>query len=214
MKMKTLVIGTTSRVLDCSNHFLSSQKVQRLTANELFEFDQIIFAAYSNELDATHLRLVEIAHWLNLIWHKRLIFLSSDHVFAGIDGFYSVADIPDPKSPYGVSKVEIENILSRFCILRFTTHGPSQTKKPLLLEIIKQTKNITLFPNQYFSPVSTIKINEFCKQEGKLPRLVHLSGPRISKADLILSNINNNFDYKFKYDYTKSDHSLINEFRI
>ena len=109
---------------------------------------------------------------------------------------------------------ELEKILSRFCILRFTTHGPSQSGKPLLSEIVKRKKNITLFPNQYFSPVDTARINEFCQKEGKLPKIVHLSGPRISKADFIISIIENSSSYKFDYDYTKLDHSLVDGNRL
>ena len=212
--MKTLVIGRASRVLNASNHFVASHQVQKLKAVKLMEFDQIIFASYSQKLDATQLRLVGIANWLNSIWNKRLIFLSSDHVFSGNTGLYSVEDVPDPISSYGVAKYELEKILSRFCILRFTTHGPSQSGKPLLSEIVKRKTNITLFPNQYFSPVDTARINEFCQKEGKLPKIVHLSGPRISKADFIISIIENSSSYKFDYDYTKLDHSLVDGIRL
>ena len=212
--MKTLIIGRASRILNPSNYFMSSSKFETLTANDLYEFDQIIFASYAQKLDAKHLKLVKISNWLNLIWHKRLIFLSSDHVFSGNRGLYSVSDLPDPKSAYGISKIRIEKNLSRFCILRFTTYGPTQSNRPLLVEIIKQKRDITLFPNQYFSPVGTEEINKFCSQEGKLPKLVHLSGPRVSKADLILSNIKDKFNYKFKYDYSESDHSLIEGIKI
>ena len=208
--MKTLVIGRESRVLDKNYDFISSSKVLNLTSDDLLKFEQIIFASYTRCLQSKHTKLLKIAVWLASTWKRRLIFLSSDHVFSGNKGFYSTTDFPDPKSAYGMAKVELENILIKFCILRFTTYGPSQSQRPLLLEMIERQNSLTLNPNQYFSPVSTAEINYFCNQKGSLPKLVHLSGPRISKASFILSKINNIKDYELKYNFTRSDHSLVN----
>ncbi len=208
--MKTLVIARRSRVLNQNYDYVSSSQVLKLSSIYLLSFDQIIFASYTRSRQSKHEKLLEIATWLASTWKRRLIFLSSDHVFSGDRGSYSVFDHPDPRCSYGKAKVELESILANFCILRFCTYGPSQTKKELLLEMIKSRTSLVLNPNQYFSPVSTVEVNKFCNQKGPLPKLAHLSGPRVSKANFILSHTKNLKNHKMSYNFSRSDHSLLN----
>jgi dTDP-4-dehydrorhamnose reductase len=119
---------------------------------------------------------------------SRLLYLSTDGVFRGTEGGYTTAHAPEPKTAYGAMKLKQETMLQGACILRFTVFGPSFSERPMLSDMVFQRAPMTVFPNSFFSPVSTFKVNDVLREhfQGRVPPGIHhLAGDRISKAKLV-----------------------------
>jgi dTDP-4-dehydrorhamnose reductase len=137
-------------------------------------------------------------HWLLGFCHThlqetRIIHISTDCVFAGDKGNYTETDLPDAVDDYGMSKISGElvgnaNVLT----LRTSFIGPElDERRQGLMEWARSMKGTTVggFAKAYFSGLTTL---EFAKVIGLLVHdyptlygLYHVSGPAISKLDLV-----------------------------
>jgi hypothetical protein len=119
---------------------------------------------------------------------SRVLFLGTDAVFSGTKGGYRADDPPVPATAYGRMKLEQEQTLTGACIVRFTVFGPTWGERPLLSDLIAANIPMTLYPNAYFSPVSTFRVNDLLRSHvaGRVePGIHHLAGDRTSKAALV-----------------------------
>ena len=145
---------------------------------------------------------------------RRILYLSSDHVFSGERGSYCASDVPDPVSAYGVMKAGQEYIFRDGVILRFTVLGPSFSMRALMLEKVRNEHFFITYPYAYFSPVCSWSVNDVLvdHQNGRMaPGIYHLASERISKAKLvrILSSRLNAFVETRDELGALADHSLI-----
>jgi dTDP-4-dehydrorhamnose reductase len=117
------------------------------------------------------------SHQLNVIATAKLIdklikletfivYLSSNLVFSGEKEFYTIDDVPNPRSNYGKFKVEVEkhlasHIKSHSSILRMTKILPVQSNRrfPWQLEIL-EGKEAQLFTNVFLAPVSMKEVGD------------------------------------------------------
>lgn len=206
-----IVISRSSRIVKQmpGRIFLKSEEILPMFKDEIRAAGRIIFASYSRELFGEKQNiLLDVAKFLvDEGVDQRTVFLSSDYVFSGLRGKYTVDDEVDPTSEYGAAKVQLEGLLANSLIVRFTTIGPSVSRSPLLLDRIYDGERLILYPNQVFSPVSTEVVNSFIGKERGVKRLVHLAGERLSKADVIQRyHANPN---ALPIDMSISDHSLL-----
>ena len=209
-----LVIGRKSRIVSRTKtrFFVASNELIHKNKDWINNFDKIIFISYAREKGDTQELLVDLAKYLVRTVNKRIVFLSSDHVFNGKRGYYSVCDIAEPNTDYGLCKVELENIFFEHTVLRFTTTGPSQSDRPLMYEMALNNQIQTVYERHYFSPVSTAEINFFLNGAHIKSGIYHLVGDRLSKA-AYLRQIGVNTSSILKFDYTFKDHSLLAGFK-
>jgi dTDP-4-dehydrorhamnose reductase len=124
-----------------------------------------------------------------------LIFVSSDLVFDGNDGYYNESALPNPICLYGKTKLEGEKIVNqinnRYAIARLAwTYGKSinYSKNFLdrMIDNLEQKQQINLFFDEYRSPVY---VQDLCDSllalaKSRMPGIFHLAGPeRISRLD-------------------------------
>tara|TARA_B100000886_G_scaffold334419_1_gene289916 strand:+ start:497 stop:1336 length:840 start_codon:yes stop_codon:yes gene_type:complete len=197
----------------------------------------IIYAAGNKDIKTCESN-IEVAldanfHYLQSVVEKfinpYIIYISSDYVFNGQEGNYSVDHIPSPDTNYGKSKFIAENWLSenyldKSNILRVSTvcsHSSSFIKY-LLKASEEDNSTIEVADNSFFSPTSINLLLEclvFLIEE-RLHGIYHLSGPRTSRSEfakLILSlyskkSILKNQDYKLINGFLRPDLSLKNSF--
>jgi hypothetical protein len=147
---------------------------------------------------------------------SRVLMLSTDAVFSGRRGSYACSEAPDPITPYGTMKWGQEQALSGAAILRFTVFGPSFSARPTLLETVRQSRTLTLFPNAFFSPVSSFAISDVVRRHLSSsiePGIHHLSAGRVSKSRLVeqlLGARAREHDVKLETDASvNADYSLV-----
>ena len=89
----------------------------------------------------------------------KVIFLSSDNVFAGKKPFYSIEDIPSPSTTYGLYKLLVEDYIKTYLasscsVLRITKVISEST--PLMKkwrDCANSNKPIYAFKDKYFAPI-------------------------------------------------------------
>jgi hypothetical protein len=147
---------------------------------------------------------------------SKVLMLSTDAVFSGRRGSYARTDAPDPSSPYGSMKLGQEQAMSGAAILRFTVFGPSFSARPTLFETVRQAQMLKLFPNAYFSPVSSFAVNDVLCRHLRAPLdpgIHHLSAGRVSKSHLVerlLGSVNGGHGASFETDDSiNTDFSLL-----
>lgn len=194
-----VVIGTQGRVLrieaNRQTHLISAAALLsegREVDALIRRADQLIMTSYVRDavtgvdVDAS-VRLAERVAALRRDGLARVLFLSTDAVFGG-PGPHAVGDMPEPTSAYGRMKLSQEEALAGACILRFTVLGPTFGPRPLLVELVKSRGVSKLFPNAFFSPVSTVTLNKVvgCHHRGDLqPGIHHLASERVDKESLV-----------------------------
>jgi dTDP-4-dehydrorhamnose reductase len=122
-----------------------------------------------------------------------LIHLSTDCVFDGLKGGYSVKELPNAKNWYGFTKSIGENVIhDRTCVIRTSIIGPEIRKKELregLFDWFYNQKNkVKGYDQVYWSGITTLELSRFiCEIIEKLPLgIFHLTnGDRISKYQLL-----------------------------
>ena len=120
----------------------------------------------------------------------KLIHLSTDCVFSGKKGFYTLDDEPDAEDLYGVSKYKGEiNDASALTIRKSTIGFEINYKKGLLEWFIKQTGHVDGYKNAIFSGITTL---EFAKvllflfeKKIDLRGVYHISTKPIDKHTLL-----------------------------
>jgi len=146
----------------------------------------------------------------------KVLMLSTDAIFSGRRGGYACTDVPDPSSVYGMMKLGQEQAMSGAAILRFTVFGPSFSSRPTMFETVRQSRALKLFPNAYFSPVSSFAVNDVLRRHLRAPLdpgIHHLSAGRVSKSRLVeqlLDRAAGGHGVSFETDESiDTDHSLL-----
>lgn len=98
--------------------------------------------------------------------NKKLIHISTDHLFDGKTPFMTETDVPNPLNTYGASKLAAERLISNenpeALILRvnFFGWGPNYRRSfsDWILASLWQNQRITLYDNVIFSPLYVTEI--------------------------------------------------------
>lgn len=158
--------------------------------SKVLECEQNPDAAYECNVKVTEL-LLECAGEVK----SNFIFLSTDQVFGGERGNYSEEDVPEPTHVYGKSKYEAEKLVSQadstFLIARSNNIvgrnvGWGKSFSDGLLEKLQIGQSITLFVDQYRSPIHLRTItHSLCNCiEQRISGVLHLGGPeKLSRFD-------------------------------
>jgi dTDP-4-dehydrorhamnose reductase len=120
----------------------------------------------------------------------RLIHISTDAVFSGGRGKYTECDIPDANDVYGISKLLGESIDASALIIRTSIVGHSMNGGPSLMDwLLRQDGRVDGWSRSYFSGLSSHELSrvicDIALTHFDLKGVYHISGPRISKFDLL-----------------------------
>ena len=148
-------------------------KVEYILSNNLKENDIIINCAgiipqkYNCDNYKTYIRVNTLfPHKLNEISKKnsyKLIHITTDCVYDGSKGNYSVNDIHTSKDIYGISKSQGEP--EDATIIRTSIIGEELTGKKSLIEWVKSQKNYTIngYTNHYWNGVTCFELAKYIK---------------------------------------------------
>jgi len=103
---------------------------------------------------------IEVAiEYLNIKrdYYPHFIYLSTDYVFDGVKGSYTVLDKPNPKTKYGISKylaeIEIKEKYKNYTIIRSSAVvGRGGTFYDWIISKLMEEKAIELFEDSFFTP--------------------------------------------------------------
>ena len=149
------------------------QNLDYLISDNLKENDIIINCAgiipqkYENDKFKTYIRVNTIfPHKLNEISKKnkcKFIHITTDCVFDGSKGNYSINNIHNAKDIYGVSKSQGEP--EEATIIRTSIIGEELTGKKSLIEWVKSNKDgkIKGFANHYWNGVTCFELAQYIK---------------------------------------------------
>jgi len=142
----------------------------------------------------------------------KIIHLSTDCVFSGKKGNYNEIDKCDAEDFYGQSKFDGE-IKSKLVLnIRTSIIGHELSTNLSLLNWFLKQKKIKGFKNAFFSGLTTLELSKIIIKEVVLKNqishgLFHISGPKISKLNLLKIIKKNykkktiiNIDNSFKID--------------
>jgi dTDP-4-dehydrorhamnose reductase len=98
----------------------------------------------------------------------KLIYLSSDYVFDGINGNYSPDDLTNPQTNYGRTKLASESLLKKskinYKIIRTSAClGPRMSFWEWLLDALRDGGRVELFSNVYFTPTPVNFLSDVLK---------------------------------------------------
>jgi dTDP-4-dehydrorhamnose reductase len=121
----------------------------------------------------------------------KLIQISTDCVFDGKKGNYLEYSKPNATDVYGISKLKSEFISRKHLLIRTSTIGHEiRTKYGLLEWFLKKKTRCYGFCNAFFSGITCLKLAEILfliiKNLNKFNGIFHISGPKISKYELLL----------------------------
>lgn len=123
---------------------------------------------------------------------QRLLHASTDCVFRGASGNYSVHSVADAEDPYGLSKRLGESIAQQGCsaVLRSSIIGPDPSGPYGLFEwFMAQRTPVRGFTNHFWNGVTTLqwaKTAWALTRTSGWPALGHLASPeRLSKFELL-----------------------------
>ena len=181
--------------------------------DEIFNFypDVIIWAAGEKNLKKTEESLSyseeenlkplkRFFQSANLNRNFKFIYFSTDYVFDGTTGNYSIYDIPRPISNYGISKLDSENFLIQqdinlHIIRAGAIIGEDSVFFQWLINAIKKSDKLTLYDN-YFTPTPIINLINLINDllSGKVQdKLIHVTGDekltRFELGEIILQTI-------------------------
>ncbi len=136
-----------------------------------------------------------LARWAERL-HAKLIFLSSDQVFAGDKGLYIESDLPKPINVYGRTKLSaerevLETSSANLVIRSNSVVGPSQgggeSFSDWVLNRVQSGMRVPLFQDQYRSPLHVRTLLDVlvsaCIHD--VTGLIHVGGPkRMSRREL------------------------------
>tara|TARA_Y100000591_G_C21849418_1_gene710754 strand:- start:78 stop:938 length:861 start_codon:yes stop_codon:yes gene_type:complete len=173
---------------------------------------QLLFKKNTNELKFLNTllpkKLSKIAEKKNF----KVIHLSTDCVFSGKKGNYSETDKVDAKDLYGISKFKGEIKSNNVLNIRTSIIGIELNSSYSLLNWFLSQKKLNGYKNAFFSGLTTLELSKIIVNEIILKNkishgLFHVSGPKISKFNLlkIFKKIYNkktiiNIDNSFKID--------------
>lgn len=191
------LIGTNRKSLDITDkaaigNFLKSEKC-----------DVIILLAGSKnvkELEQNpdlgyELNVEPVKNFVKYITSEKLIYMSSDYVFDGERGDYTITDKVSPNTVYGKNKVEAETIIQNgginYSIIRTAAVlGKNSVFLDWLLNTLKNEKTVEMFENSYFTPTCinflTEAVNEIINDDGN--KIYHaVQEKRLSRYELALA---------------------------
>ncbi len=127
---------------------------------------------------------------------SKIIYISSDSVFDGINGNYSEQSIRNPLNFYSYSKYQGENLLfnskMNFLILRLNIYGFHRPVSNSLVEWaikeLKEAHSINGFSNVYFNPLYVGQVSRLIEKaiENKIEGVYHVgSTESISKYNFL-----------------------------
>jgi dTDP-4-dehydrorhamnose reductase len=131
----------------------------------------------------------ELLRISNLI-ESRLVQISTDCVFSGVNGNYNETDVPDAIDLYGQSKFHGEIISDNTLTIRTSTIGHEEHSKFGLLEwFLSQDKVCDGYTKAIFSGLTTIELARILEKyvifNLDLNGLYHIGTSNISKFDLL-----------------------------
>ncbi len=131
-------------------------------------------------------------HAISRQFGARFIHLSTDCVFDGENGGYSEKHPVNAKTFYGLSKAlgEVVNENDAVTIRTSPVGFEISSRRGLLAWFLDQSGVINGFTNAYFSGLTNLRLAKiidsyFIRSEKILHGLYHVTGPKISKFDLI-----------------------------
>ncbi|MFA5962027.1 MAG: sugar nucleotide-binding protein [Parcubacteria group bacterium] len=122
---------------------------------------------------------------------KRLVYFSSDGIFAGEQGNYSEKDLPVPVTNYGKNLALCEKLIREesedYCIIRPSylygfSGGRLDSRLSKASEALKNGERLERFSDMYKSPLGVFQVAQasiglaFSDYQG----IVHVAGPRMS----------------------------------
>jgi len=147
-----------------------------------------------------------------MLFNARLIHISTDCVFSGVDGNYSENDVPSPIDEYGASKLNGEVYGSNAVTIRTSFIGHEYKSSNGLLEwFLSQKDSCTGYNNAIFSGFPSIIfakiIIDHVISNNSITGLYHVSSQPISKFALlkIIAEV-----YKKKIKIEKDESFVIN----
>jgi dTDP-4-dehydrorhamnose reductase len=150
---------------------------------------------------------------------KKLIHLSTDCVFSGINGNYKDDDVPDARDIYGLTKAAGEINNSKNLTIRSSMIGREVYNHTELFEWLFHMKNNSIegFSNVIYSGITNVRmakiIQYILKNKINLSGIYNISSEPISKYDLLVKlseafNLNVEIE---KNKYNKSNKVLISK---
>lgn len=190
--------GTTSIILDFDNFNLLSETIMDLKPDIIIHTAAIanveICENNYNLAELVNIYYSEVIAKISTILNIKLVHLSTDHLFNGLEEFKTENDPPSPLNIYAKTKLESENKVisynSNALIIRtnFFGWGTNYRKSfsDFIIDNLRNKSEIQLFNNVYYTP---ILINELVEITHKLISLNSsgvfniCSNERISKLD-------------------------------
>lgn len=124
---------------------------------------------------------------------SRIIYLSTDYVFAGDRGYYAELDKPDPLTEYGRSKykAEVECLKSGiddFFILRLSAlYDKNATFPRYVFDSIKQGRIVECYSDIFYSPTYfkdfSVLIKMIIESDNLENKILHSCGERTSRYE-------------------------------
>lgn len=183
------------------------EQIEQYLLNEKTDF--ILLLAGSKDVKkceqdysfAYQMNTLPIEYTINIIKQhnldSKLIFFSTDYVFAGDRGLYTTKDTPNPLTNYGKTKLLSEKLLSSskidFKIIRTAAvMGKGGTFFDWVTETLKNGNTIRIFSNIFFSPTPIQLLNELICEliinyDSVSETILHLVGnERLSKYQFVI----------------------------
>lgn len=203
------VFGTSCTQKD--DNFLRinlSQKKQVKALLAHIQPDIVFFLAASKDVVrcqkypnyAIQSNIVTVQHYLSacnqLEINPLTLYLSTDYVFSGEDGYYFDSCNVSPSTIYGMTKAIAENIFlnssNNFLILRVSAvMSPFSGLYAMVKKSLETKENTEMFSNVVFSPTSIVNLMNHIVELIESPlagRIIHFSdGYRMSRYDFALS---------------------------
>lgn len=188
------VVGTTFDTLDITDSKAIKDFIQKENCDVI-----ILFAGSKNvkELEKNpdfgyKINVEPVKNFVKNLTNERFVYMSSDYVFDGNSGKYSIADKVCPNTVYGRNKVEAETFIQKseinYGIVRTAAVlGEKSVFLSWLLDTLKKEKQIEMFENSFFSPTCVTFLCEALERiiNDNENRIYHaVQEKRLSRYDL------------------------------
>lgn len=166
-----------------------SDDISKIIGNK--KIDVIFLPAKIEFIENAKVLKSAIAKFIETTKNSRLVYISSDGIFDGKQGFYKESDIPNPVTLYGRNLKICENVIRRssenYCIVRPSyIYGYVNSVLDSRFEKIKgdvvEGRKITRFTDMYKSPLNYEQAAQAIVELAMSDYVgtVHISGERIS----------------------------------
>jgi dTDP-4-dehydrorhamnose reductase len=187
-------------VLTCESRYTGSGDDPLLQAIGESKADWIVNAAVKTASNAANRRELFVVnaqlpvHLKSILGTaQKLVHASSDGVFSGKRGNYSIEDSPDAEDDYGLSKSLGEIIAEprKAFVIRCSIVGPDPNNgRGLLAWLLKQTTEVHGFTNHFWNGITTLEWAKLCVDliNGnfvKSPALLQPASTAVSKFELL-----------------------------